>query len=114
MLDSTKRAGLMLAAAALLLAACATPDEARRKSLIGQENGESIYEFPVEHWPTAMMADRKMEAWIKREAVKRCPQGYREVSRRPGNRHVYYGSLIPMPYNDFHVRISCPAATSAA
>lgn len=104
----------MLAAAALLLAACASPEEARRKSLIGQENGENIYEFQVEHWPTSLMADRKLEAWVKREAVKRCPQGYREISRRPGNQHVYRSGPLPMPYNDVHVRISCPAATSPA
>lgn len=107
MVAKMMRMGLITAA--VILTACTSPEEARRQSLVGEAAGESIYEFKVEHWPTALWADTKLEAWVKREAVKLCPQGYRELSRRRGQQHVYYGSPISMPYNDVHVRISCPA-----
>lgn len=95
----------MLALSAL--AACG-PDAS--KAWRGTENGEAIYEYTVQHWPTALWSERKLEAWIRQDGTKLCPQGYREIARTPGSSHVYYGSPIAMPYNDVIVKIACKGA----
>lgn len=71
----------------------------------GTENGQNIHEYTVQHWPTALWSERKLEAWIRQDRMKLCPQGYREVSRTAGNSPVYYESPVPMPYNDVSVRV---------
>lgn len=96
----------------LLLAACTTPEEKRRDAYVGQDKEQDIYEYTVEHWPTAFWSETKLEAWIKRDATQLCPQGYREVSRTPVGSHVTYTTPIPTPYTEIKVRISCPKVAS--
>lgn len=98
----------------LLVTACTSPEEARRQSLVGTENGQPIYEYTVEHWPTALWSKTKLEAWVKRDGLKRCPDGYREISRTRGQSHVDYSGPISMPYNDVIVRVTCPAQAAVA
>ena len=99
--------------AIFLVAACTSPEETRKQNFRGKQNGDEVYEFRVEHWPTALRSKKKLEAWVKRDATKMCPAGYREVSRRRGAEHVYYGSPIPMPYTDIHVTVECSKGAAA-
>lgn len=101
----------LIVPALALLTACG-PDP--QKALRGTENGENIYEYTVEHWPTALWSEAKLENWIKRDGQKLCPQGYREISRTLGDSHVYYGSPIAMTYQDVVVKIVCKAAERSA
>lgn len=95
----------------LVLSACG-PDP--KQAWRGTENGQNIYEYTVQHWPTALWSEAKLENWVKRDGRKLCPQGYREISRTLGSSHVYYGSPISMPYNDVIVKITCPAGAKPA
>lgn len=90
-----------------LFAACVSPEQARHDSFVETRNGEAIYSYTVQHWPTALASRSKLEHWIRRDGEKLCPQGYREISRTPGDSHVYYSGPVPMPYNDVHIRIAC-------
>ncbi|MDO5606061.1 MAG: hypothetical protein Q4G25_12960 [Paracoccus sp. (in: a-proteobacteria)] len=104
---------LSLIGAVALVAACTTPEQARRDSYVGTENGQTIYVYTVQHWPTALWSESKLEHWIRSDAEKLCPQGYREVSRERGANHVYYGSPVAMPYYDLNIRIACPAPVAS-
>lgn len=104
---SMKHIFIAVLAGVFLLGACVSPEQARKKSYIGTSSGKDLYEFTLQYWSTALWARSKFEGNVKRSALKRCPQGYREISRTSGNPHTYYGGPVPMPYTDINVRIAC-------
>lgn len=106
------RAAFIAVVGSIFLTACTTPEEARKQSFRGMQGKDEIHEVVAQHWPTALWSQSKLESWIKRDASKVCPQGYRELSRTPGKNYVDYSGPISMPYQDIHVRIACPASAA--
>lgn len=90
------------AAAALMLAACATPDKIRSEGYLGSVDGKRRYEFQLAR---SQRGRASFESMVRKLSAETCDGPYREISRREGQsvQLVSSGNV----HTEMHILIEC-------
>ena len=91
--------------AAIVLAGCMSTEQAQQQSYIVDQNGQQVYQFTTTR-ASGAWSEQKLNRAIDVQARRRCPSGYREISRQDGKSRWVPGA-IPIKYTDVMVQITC-------
>jgi hypothetical protein len=80
-------------------------EQAQQQSYVGDQNGQQVYQFTTT-WASGAWSEQKLNRAIHVQARRRCPSGYREISRQDGKSR-WVPEAIPIKYTDVIVTVAC-------